>query len=351
MTLIGNYLLISKSVLDLGCFSFQNQNRLSCNPENIFMENSAALLKPKLTSGEQKIIEMVIDALPSENSRIAYKRHLEEFFVWYSAAGRPELNKALINSYIKFLRESKDTRDNSFSSANINQKLSALRKLASEAEDNNLLEAKIANGIRAVGGMPQRGRRTGNWLTREEANLWVNAPDVSTLKGLRDRAILAVLIGCGLRREECTFLSVSHIQMRENRWVIVDIVGKRDKMRTVPMPTWTKTVIDSWIYAAHIQDGFIFRRVNKGDNVMGESLTPKAIYNVVKIFAEKLEKQGIAPHDLRRTFAKLAHKGGSPIDQIQLSLGHDSINTTEKYLGVEQDLSDAPCDYLGIKIQ
>lgn len=61
----------------------------------------------------------------------------------------------------------------------------ALRKLASEAEDNNLLEAKIANGIRAVKGMPQRGRRTGNWLTREEANLWVNAPDVRTLKGLR----------------------------------------------------------------------------------------------------------------------------------------------------------------------
>ena len=315
------------------------------------MENFAALVKPKLTPVEQKIIEMVIDALPSENSRIAYKRHLEEFFVWYSKAGRPELNKALINSYVKFLRESKDTRNNGFSSANINQKLSALRKLASEAEDNNLLEAKIANGIRAVSGMPQRGRRTGNWLTREEANLWVNAPDVSTLKGLRDRAILAVLIGCGLRREECTLLSVFHIQMRENRWVIVDIVGKRDKMRTVPMPTWTKTVLDAWIYTAHIQEGFIFRQVNKGDNIMGDSLTPKAIYNVVKIYAEKLEKLGIAPHDLRRTFAKLAHKGGAPIDQIQLSLGHDSINTTEKYLGVEQDLSDAPCDYLGIKIQ
>jgi site-specific recombinase XerD len=315
------------------------------------MENSAALIKPKLSSTEEKIIAMVIDALPSENSRIAYKRHLKEFFIWYSQAGRPELNKALINSYIKFLRENKDTRKNSFSSANINQKLSALRKLASEAEDNNLLEAKIANGIRAVKGMPQRGRRTGNWLSREEANLWVNAPHVNTRKGLRDRAILAVLIGCGLRREECTLLSVSHIQMRENRWVIVDIVGKRDKMRTVPMPTWAKTLIDDWMSAAHIDEGFIFRQVNRGDNVMGESLSPKAIYNVVKIYAKKLEKISIAPHDLRRTFAKLAHKGGSQIDQIQISLGHDSINTTEKYLGVEQDLTDAPCDYLGIKIR
>ncbi len=84
---------------------------------------------------------------------------------------------------------------------------------------------------------------------------------------------------------------------------------------------------------------------------MGENLTEQAIYNVVVHYAEKLKKnQSIVPHDLRRTFAKLAHKGGSPIDQIQLSLGHDSIQTTEKYLGVEQDLTDAPCDHLGIRI-
>ncbi len=83
---------------------------------------------------------------------------------------------------------------------------------------------------------------------------------------------------------------------------------------------------------------------------MGESITSQAIRDIVNKYAEKLENQGIAPHDLRRTFAKLAHKGGSPIDQIQLSLGHDSIQTTEKYLGVEQDLTDAPCDHLGLRI-
>ncbi len=83
---------------------------------------------------------------------------------------------------------------------------------------------------------------------------------------------------------------------------------------------------------------------------MGDSITPQAIRDIVNSYAEKLENRGIAPHDLRRTFAKLAHKGGSPIDQIQLSLGHDSIQTTEKYLGVEQDLTDAPCDHLGLRI-
>jgi len=309
------------------------------------VKNSALqIVKPKLNAQEQKIIEMVIDALPSENSRRAYQRALEEFFVWHQAENRPELNKALINRYVKELRQS------GLSSANINQKLSAIRKLAAEAEDNNLLDSRLAGGIRAVKGVPFRGRRTGNWLTREEAQIWLDAPDIKTLKGIRDRALLAILVGCGLRRAEAAILSVAHIEQREGRWAIVDIVGKRDKMRTVPMPNWAKAAIDTWTFTARVTDGFIFRRVNKGGNLMGEGITEQAIYNIVVGYAEKLEKQGIAPHDLRRTFAKLAHKGGSPIDQIQLSLGHDSINTTEKYLGVEQDLTDAPCDHLGLRI-
>ncbi len=80
------------------------------------------------------------------------------------------------------------------------------------------------------------------------------------------------------------------------------------------MPSWAKGAIDSWTYAARIDESFIFRRVNKAGNLMGEGMTEQAIYNIVVGYAEKLEKQGIAPHDLRRTFAKLAHRGGSPID-------------------------------------
>ena len=79
-------------------------------------------------------------------------------------------------------------------------------------------------------------------------------------------------------------------------------------------------------------------------------MTEQAIYNVVLCYADKVRVGKIAPHDLRRTFAKLAHKGGSGLDQIQLSLGHGSIQTTERYLGVEQDLTNAPCDHLGLRL-
>jgi len=142
------------------------------------MTNKSLVLKPKLNAREQKIIAMVIDGLPSENSRRAYRRALEEFFAWHAGENRPELNKALIQRYVKALREQK------LSSAAINQKLSAIRKLATEAEDNNLIDSRLANGIRAVKGVPFRGRRTGNWLTKEDAQKWLNTPDVKTLKGV-----------------------------------------------------------------------------------------------------------------------------------------------------------------------
>jgi integrase/recombinase XerD len=79
-------------------------------------------------------------------------------------------------------------------------------------------------------------------------------------------------------------------------------------------------------------------------------LSEQAFYNLVVEYAAALGFTQLAPHDLRRTFAKLAHKGGSGLEQIQLSLGHGSIQTTERYLGVEQDLTDAPCDRLGLRL-
>ena len=78
-------------------------------------------------------------------------------------------------------------------------------------------------------------------------------------------------------------------------------------------------------------------------------MSPDAIADVVFAHAAPLELD-VAAHDCRRTFAKLALKGGARLEQIQLSLGHQSIQTTQRYLGVELDLQDAPCDHLGLKM-
>ena len=88
------------------------------------------------------------------------------------------------------------------------------------------------------------GVRTGNWLSLRQAQALLNAPDITTMKGLRDRAIIAVLLGCGLLRSEVAALTMSHIQQRDGRWCIVDLHGKHRRVRTVPMPTWVKVAID-----------------------------------------------------------------------------------------------------------
>ena len=113
-----------------------------------------------------------------------------------------------------------------------------MRKLAVEAADNGLLAPELASGIARIKGVRSHGVRVGNWLSLRQAQALLNAPDVTTKKGLRDRAMFATLLGCGLRRSELANLTMKHVQQRDNRWCIVDLVGKHGRVRTIPMPAW-----------------------------------------------------------------------------------------------------------------
>ncbi len=289
-----------------------------------------------------RLRSLVLDSLSSANSKRAYATALDEFWVWYQAEPRPPFSKAVVNSYRS------DLEQRGLAPSTINLALSALRKLAGEAADNGLLAPELAAGISKVKGLKRLGVRTGNWLTRDQAEALLSAPKPDTLKGKRDRAILALLIGCGLRRSELTALTFEHIQQRDGRWVLVDLIGKGGRVRSVPMPSWAKAAVDAWANAAELTAGLIFRRVNRGGRVSGVSLSDKAIWQMLQVYGEVSGLPAIAPHDLRRTFAKLAHRGRAALEQIQLSLGHTSILTTERYLGVRQDFTDAPCDRLGL---
>ena len=83
------------------------------------------------------------------------------------------------------------------------------------------------------------------------------------LRSKRDRAIVAILVGCGLRRSELVGLRVEDFQIREEHWVIADLIGKGKHIRTVPVPAWVKRALDAWTVAAGISAGIIFRRVSR----------------------------------------------------------------------------------------
>ena len=91
----------------------------------------------------------------------------------------------------------------------------------------------------------------------------------------------------------------------------------------------------------------MLRRVSKAGRVGPGPLGAQSIFETVAGYGDLIGVR-ITPHDLRRTFAKLAHQGRAPLEQIQISLGHASIQTTERYLGLKQNLHDAPCDRLGL---
>jgi site-specific recombinase XerD len=234
-------------------------------------------------------------------------------------------------------------------SISINVRITAVRKLAVEAADNGLLAPKLASRIARIKGVRSKGVRVGNWLSIRQAQELLNTPDVRTTKGLRDRAILAVLLGCGLRRSEVAALTFGHVQQRDGRWCIVDLVGKQGRVRTVPMATWTKVAIDAWTVATGLTQGFVFRPVNRRDVICGQRMSEKVIWQILRPYAHAAGLAGIAPHDLRRSCAKMCRAAGGELEQIQLLLGHASVQTTERYLGTKQDLVHAPND--GIKLR
>ena len=286
---------------------------------------------------------LVLDSVSSPITRRVYNLGLDEFFAWYAQEPRAGFTKATVAAW----RVALEARG--LGAVSINVRITAVRKLAVEAADNGLLAPELANGITRVKGVPSKGVRLGNWLSVRQAQTLLNAPDTTTPKGLRDRAVLAVLLGCGLRRSEVAALTFGHIQQRDGRWCIVDLVGKHGRVRTVPMPTWVKVAIDCWTSAAGVANGHVFRTVNRGGQAQPAALNEKVVWQLLQGYAAAAGVPGVAPHDLRRTCAKLCRAAGGELEQIQLLLGHASVQTTERYLGTKQDLVHAPND--GIKLR
>ncbi len=315
---------------------------LSLQPESA--DNSAAT--------EARLIALVLDGVTSEHSRRSYRAGLARFFAWFRmegtrAAGQGTgFTKATVQHYRATLIA------DGLSAATVNLRLSPIRKLARKLADNQLLDPLVASSIKRIPGVEKRGTRIGNWLMKDQANQLLNGPAPETLAGKRDRAMLALLLGCGLRRGELLRLTIENLQQREGRWVIPDLLGKGNRIRTVTVPAGAKVRIDFWLQAAGVTAGRIFRPVNKSDLLAGTEIKDeKAVCRWVLRYANQTELGKLAPHDLRRTCAKLRRQAGGDLEQIQILLGHASLLTTAAYLGTEQALVHAVNDAVGLDMR
>jgi integrase len=285
--------------------------------------------------------EMVLNSVASEHSKRNYAKALDEVFTL--CANRSQgLSRALLMEYRAAMLEKK------LSASTVNVRLSAVRKLIGEAQRNGIIDAEEAANLAGVPNLREKGTRLGNWLTREQAKELLQVPDRSKLKGQRDYVILALLVGCALRRQELANLYIEDIQSREGRWVIADLRGKGGRVRTVAIPLWVKQAIDAWMVAAKIEKGRLLRPLSKSGKVIGDELGDWAIWSVVEQSANEIGIEHFGAHDLRRTCAKLCRKNGGDLEQIKFLLGHSSIQTTERYLGSEQEIAVAVNDNLGL---
>jgi integrase len=290
-----------------------------------------------ITQAQAILRQMVLDSVPSTHSKRNYAKALDDLFAF--CASRP-LSRALLMEY-------RTTMDH-LSPSTINVRLSAIRKLVGEARRNGMIGLEEAANLSDVPNVQQKGTRLGNWLTREQAKELLAVPDRSTLKGKRDYVIIALLVGCALRRQELATLKIEKIQLREGRWVIIDLLGKGGRIRTVAVPIWVKQGIEAWMAAANIDKGRLLRPLSKSGKIVADELGDWAIWSVVEQSSKQIGIEHFGAHDLRRTCAKLCRKNGGDLEQIKFLLGHSSIQTTERYLGSEQEIAIAVNDNLGL---
>jgi integrase len=285
----------------------------------------------------------VLNSLTSASGQRTYEQAIREFVTWYCSEPRLAFNRTVVLRYRIHLEH------HGYAPATINLRLAAVRRIAYEVADAGLLSPELAAGIRRVKGVRRIGVRLGNWLTPEQSQWLLACSTRSTVREVRDHAMVAMLIGCGLRRAELLALRLQSIQQREEHWVITDLVGKAGHVRTVPIPTWVKAALDAWTAAAQLRQGPCSAPINKAGRVWADGMSPKVLWGVVRSAAMRAGIEKLAPHDSRRTCARLCHLAGGEQDQIQFLLGHVTIQTTERHLGCKQKLRIAVIDPLGIE--
>lgn len=227
----------------------------------------------------------------------------------------------MVTRYRIFLEQAR------YASSTINLRLAAVRRLAYEAADAGLLSPDLAAEIRRVKGAKRLGVRIGNWLTAEQGRRLLEVFDRHTLRGVRDYAMVAVLLGCGLRRAELAALTVQDLQRREEHWVFADLIGKAGRIRTVPVPFWIETGLRAWISEAKITAGPIFRAINKAGRI-APRLQSEGDLGSREGNVHEMRIGQCRPTRSPPNCARLCHDAGGELEEIQFLLGHLSVQTT-----------------------
>lgn len=221
-------------------------------------------------------------------------------------------------------------RDTGRATATVNTYLSALKGVAREAWMLKLMDVESFQHIRAVRNL--RGSRLprGRALPPEEIRALFAACDADDSSiGIRDASMLAVILGCGLRRSEAVGLDISDVVTYERA---LRVLGKGNKERLAYMPAGTWQRLQRWIDDVRGEkDGPLFTRIRRFDTLTNDRLTDQAVYHILQVRQHQAGIVRCAPHDLRRTFATTMLDNGEDLITVKDAMGHASVTTTQQY--------------------
>jgi site-specific recombinase XerD len=274
--------------------------------------------------------------LTSPNTRRAYRQDILSFLSFLGQGTQPEVLARVTRAHVVVWRDALLAQG--LAHDTVRRKLSAVSSLYADLLERGALAHNPVLGVKRPRSMNRQG--TTEVLSAAEAKALLEAPPETTLKGLRDRAILAVLLFLGLRRQELCRLRVGDV-CRHRGQAHLRVLGKGDQVRYVALDDATHGRIRAYLDAAgHAKElqGWLFRPVkNNSSGALAKALNAQSVYaNVVRHYARQLGLEApsgaaIGAHTLRATAATSALAHGADMAQVQLWLGHQDIATTRRY--------------------
>lgn len=290
----------------------------------------------------------VLQAIQKTDLRPSTKRKYAEALVSFFDAGHAITDAAGLETYAAQLNSTTARRH---LQAAVSKWTTAVRQqLRNVATSQNLATVQatmyrldgLQNAITVKG---VKGDRVHIWLTAVEQAHLLELVDTAVLSGQRDNVLLRLMLGTGLRRNEAAAVKFEHIKQMGNMPVL-EILGKGQKRRIVPLGNKLASLLNNWRKTVNgTAAGFVLRSVAQSGDV-GSSLSDVSIFRIVRKYGRLMNKPQLAPHDLRRTFAENLRRNGVDIVTISELLGHESIETTRRYLNVNVDLTAVGGDFL-----
>ena len=231
------------------------------------------------------------------------------------------IDKPLIRSYLKHLY------DESLASATIGRRLSAIRSFFDFLVRTRVLEQSPAASVSA----PKQPKRTPRFLSPDDAARLVESPDGHRASDLRDRAILELTYGAGLRVSEVVGANCADVDLDRG---LVRVTGKGDQTRIVPMGRFAVATVASWLKRRHELSGPETELEPLFRNRRGRRLSARSVQRMVERNRATCQEIGATPHWLRHACATHMLGSGADLRSIQEQLGHRSLSTTQRYTHV-----------------